>query len=690
MGNIELDNSGTAPLKVPGFNNIPLEQTLDRENRFYDTTPVDWSSPPLTARELAMLNLMGTLTDRPGWYNLVFDKRTVAKWKAEAMIDPIISLKAWDWCLAELCDKATRFKETGQILVLNSSSGACKSDTVIPWSVASKIQHFVSNFLDESEGRKDWEPRSNKQIWNLIDPSIFPLIYGQTRVLANGGCVPLEQTLETYGQGEVAPRHDQDREYMEDVTGNCRMAEKMLFSHRFQWLPCEVEFCGPVGSTDVRITSYVNNLHPSRQHSFYKILEQVISRVIKPWNEILIKREPYYDSRHIRSRQGRAPRRIKTFGVEWRNKYPKWAQNLPAELDDDDEAYDSILARVKEYVALPEYGVKIKMDGFETMDIPQDWESTTALKDVVDAKYSRLFRFEHYDPGLYSYDEWKAGKTGKSIVGPTYRDLYSEMDAKAWFAHYPMKDPMDFYRLQEDPERGGKDHGYYTVKLQETFRDKGLQIIVQLAGVELTPESPSYPGEDWHTDGLRNEHIVGTAIYFFDMENRSISLSSRDYNFDNINRWDEPYLEELFGIKDETPSVQKLGSVSAGQGRLIVFPNLLHRRMEPFELISKSRAGHLRFLTLWLVDPYYRICSTRNVPPQRHDWWAREAEPLVTSAHWLPQELATMIINETHKWPMDLSEAQQHRLERGKDCSIAHDAMKYLIEDHEINLWRQL
>lgn len=27
---------------------------------------------------------------------------------------------------------------------------------------------------------------------------------------------------------------------------------------------------------------------------------------------------------------------------------------------------------------------------------------------------------------------------------------------------------------------------------------------------------------------------------------------------------------------------------------------------------------------LWLVDPYYRICSTRNVPPQRQDWWEQE------------------------------------------------------------------
>ncbi|KAE8133533.1 hypothetical protein BDV38DRAFT_296043 [Aspergillus pseudotamarii] len=694
MGNNELDNSGTGPLKVPGFNNYPLELTLDCEDRFHDTVPMDWFSSPLTARELAMLNLMETLTDRPGWYNLIFDKHTVTKWKEEAMTRPIISHKAWDWCLAELRDKAIRFKETGQILVLNSGSAVCKSDTIIPSSVGLKIQQFVSKLSDECGDRKDWEPSSNKLIWNMIDPSFFPLVYGQTRVLVNGGCVPLEQTLETYGHGEVAPRHDQEREILEEFPDSDDNARSLLFSHRFQWLPCEVEFCGPAGSTDVRITSYVNNLHPSRHRSFYETLEEVVSQVIEPWNETLIKGTPI-DS-NLSSPPGRAPRRIQTFGVEWRNEYPKWAEDLPTERDGDLEACHNALARVRDYVVLPEYGVKVEWDGLETKEIPQDWESTVSLKDVVDAKYTRLFRFEHSDPGLYSYEEWKAGKTAKSIVGPTEHDIQWKIDPKVWSSLHDMKDPIDRYKILEGSRKRCRDHDYYTVKLQETFRDKGLQVIVKLEGIELTPESTSYPGEDWHTDGLLNEHIVGTAVYFFDMENvtgsrlsfrQEIEMNPGVYQFEG---WDVPYLEKLFGVKDETPAFQELGSVSIGQGRLIVFPNALHHRMEPFELISKCRAGHLRFLTLWLVDPYYRICSTRNVPPQRHDWWAEEAQSLVTSAHSLPQELASMVINETHKWPMDLTEAQQHRLERGKDSAIAHGAMEYLNQDAEINLFKPM
>lgn len=35
-----------------------------------------------------------------------------------------------------------------------------------------------------------------------------------------------------------------------------------------------------------------------------------------------------------------------------------------------------------------------------------------------------------------------------------------------------------------------------------------------------------------------------------------------------------------------------------------------------------TKPGHQRFIALYLVDPFQRIISTGNVPPQRFDWWA--------------------------------------------------------------------
>jgi hypothetical protein len=35
--------------------------------------------------------------------------------------------------------------------------------------------------------------------------------------------------------------------------------------------------------------------------------------------------------------------------------------------------------------------------------------------------------------------------------------------------------------------------------LQDEFRDRGLQTVVRIHSIELDPETPSFPGEEWHT-----------------------------------------------------------------------------------------------------------------------------------------------------------------------------------------------
>lgn len=69
------------------------------------------------------------------------------------------------------------------------------------------------------------------------------------------------------------------------------------------------------------------------------------------------------------------------------------------------------------------------------------------------------------------------------------------------------------------------------------------------------------------------------------------------------------------------PALQHLGDIETPDGRLIVFPNVMQHRTNSYNLLNTSRPGRRRFLKLHLVDAHYRICSTRNVPPQRHDWW---------------------------------------------------------------------
>lgn len=230
------------------------------------------------------------------------------------------------------------------------------------------------------------------------------------------------------------------------------------------------------------------------------------------------------------------------------------------------------------------------------------------------------------------------------------------------------------------------DHWPKDVSLQRWFRDQGLQVIVKLASVELTPDNPRYPGGSWHLEGMKNEHIVATSIYYYDVENTTPSyLSFRQGAYlDELGlRYEQDEHEPLGnvfgteGMRNE-PAVQVIGNIATPEGRLLAFPNTLQHKVESFELTDSTKPGHRRFLVLWLVDPHFRICSRRNVPPQQHDWWAEEVAKSVDfgGLPGLPQEVVDMVGEYVREWLMGLEEAKALRLEVMAERTRATDAVE--------------
>jgi len=42
---------------------------------------------------------------------------------------------------------------------------------------------------------------------------------------------------------------------------------------------------------------------------------------------------------------------------------------------------------------------------------------------------------------------------------------------------------------------------------------------VRIGTIYLTPENPVYDVGAWHVEGMRNEKIISTGIYYYDQEN---------------------------------------------------------------------------------------------------------------------------------------------------------------------------
>lgn len=112
-----------------------------------------------------------------------------------------------DWCIEELRYKATLVLEAPAnpppLVVYNGD--VVKSDTAVSPELKTTLQDAVKVFQDKiSERSKDWHPGSNEKVWDLVHPSLFSLIYGRTRVLANGQTTTLEDCIERCGEGEIA------------------------------------------------------------------------------------------------------------------------------------------------------------------------------------------------------------------------------------------------------------------------------------------------------------------------------------------------------------------------------------------------------------------------------------------------------------------------------------------------------
>ena len=178
-----LDNSGQGLLKVPGFNGVSLRHI---EVKPYFAKGLSWmQTERLTAREIAMLRFMNTVTDKPSWHIDIFDEQIVQGWRKEALNRVLISTRAWEWCQAELRDNAVSYSKTGYVSIFETGSCMRKSDSAVSLNLHTELGNNIAALTAEMS--KDWDLESGEQVMNIVDPSLFPLTYGKPLCLCMEG-----------------------------------------------------------------------------------------------------------------------------------------------------------------------------------------------------------------------------------------------------------------------------------------------------------------------------------------------------------------------------------------------------------------------------------------------------------------------------------------------------------------------
>ncbi|KAF8634503.1 hypothetical protein AX17_004200 [Amanita inopinata Kibby_2008] len=242
----------------------------------------------------------------------------------------------------------------------------------------------------------------------------------------------------------------------------------------------------------------------------------------------------------------------------------------------------------------------------------------------------------------------------------------------------------ELFGMHQDDFKSGK-----MVNLRRDYGHRGLQAVVKLESMHLTPEKPVYQGSPWQVDGRLNDHICATAVYVYDSLNvTAASIAFRQQvDVDAMDEMDHEHsdhqwFEDIFGCENGEPAVQCVGSVETREGRLITYPNTIQHKIESFRLADPTKSGHLSILIVHLVDPKIRIISTANVPCQRQDWWRDAFREKDSGMRKLPMELKDTVYDGLD-FPISVKEAKAIRREMMKEWnkfSMAHNELYELVE----------
>ncbi|KAM6511417.1 hypothetical protein FALCPG4_016422 [Fusarium falciforme] len=244
-----------------------------------------WHAPTLTNREVCMLKFVEDITNETEWWLKVREPETVLQWKRQVLELPWAEYRPHadftgtmaDACLIELAKKAKLFEETGMVPVMDYAAYVIKSDTLITQTLQDELKAAVEPLENLQRSQNDWQPDTDGKVLNVVDPSIWSLVYGTSKILPDQH-VPLDGCIDYCGMGEVIPQPP--KPILGRRTAMLFPLRMKAFGTRSQWLPCNIDMTGE----KPRIDSYINNLHPVRDAPLYSIIERLIEKSLPAWD----------------------------------------------------------------------------------------------------------------------------------------------------------------------------------------------------------------------------------------------------------------------------------------------------------------------------------------------------------------------------------------------------------------------
>ncbi|KAK7417755.1 hypothetical protein QQX98_004411 [Neonectria punicea] len=564
-------------------------------------------SEMLLVREVAMMIVMDRLSDKPDWHLKVFDDAIVKKWTEEALALPVEEMN--DEIVRgrmEVDDDGTSDSGQGGYGFpkrLNSLLDKECLDYCIK-ELRAKAEYFkktgVFPTLDAAASVAKSDTLVDAELHDALraafarlkdeqkdDPDWHPRTDGIVQDLVHPSLSPLVYGRSRVFKGEVVGVDDAIDKWAGSGEIIPRLESEPKKTHRQSW-----------SSSDHTTSIGGSKVHPSYWSTKY----QWLPANVQFQDDGTVKFTSYINNLHP---------------IKHREMYGTIEKLIEKSLP----AWDLCLAQYRNF----------NLEGAQNrVSLPATRGGRVSIIDENGTNWTSLFEDVVMPEGASGGEE---DEYGNSYSG-TPKEVH-------W---YMTREPVQ----PSPPEFKAWDYGVKEGDyLREQFSENGLQIIVKMASIELTPDKPAFPPGGWHVEGQMNEHIVGTALYYLDSENEDWEVGQGTFT------WMEQVYGTNLGSGSGGTCLQNYGSVETKEGRLLAFPNVFHHRVSPFRLKDPTKPGHRRFVALWLVDPFTRILSTANVPPQQQDWWLERAFGDLSDADATkaPQAIANLILEKAPGYP---------------------------------------
>ncbi|KAJ2752581.1 hypothetical protein GGI19_003729 [Coemansia pectinata] len=216
------------------------------------------------------------------WIDVINDADTRTSWAAEAKAKELTDIE-FAYVLDELVYYAS-LHPPGSNVRFSAADGVWFSGTFIDTETTNELKNYATILESIRDRQKDWYPNDRSCVLNLIDPSLFPLIYSRSKLCHQSDTSP-QAALKLEDVGEFPGSLDEWRRAL-SVTEE-REPDHYLptgvrqygcySSDKFSWLPSEFRVDD---NGAVTIESYINNVHPVRHAALYPIITCVFSKFL--------------------------------------------------------------------------------------------------------------------------------------------------------------------------------------------------------------------------------------------------------------------------------------------------------------------------------------------------------------------------------------------------------------------------